>query len=489
MPLDPDYPSSAQPARPTPAAPIVRDGVVKQQYDPPTPSPKGPSYGSSSAAENGMAGNAPKPTPLTSIVRDGVVKQQYGSTSPSKPAPVGPTRVTLEPTRVSSGPVALKPGQRNSSDYGGPRAGVVPAKPDSATPSKLGVKLGDDTDSQIDPVRPSAGVASINGGNDSGSPTGKTGGVLSISHDSQTGGKKGGSKATGGIFTPGSNGDKNNGTASLGTAVALGGSAGLSDLQKFRKFSFQIEKTEGKLGRLATQETQIRQQMAGATDPSQKQQLAMQLGSVQQQQQTATERLHRKETRLNNVQNRMASAGTSDQLNQGVKAVVIGQNDKKNGNGPKNGGGQGNNQAQGGIGTKLVNVGGPDSGRPQAGDLNPGRNKNDGPKMGGGGQVSQQNQGGKALGLANVGGPDAGRPQIGAAGGQFDNGASKPHVKLSGIGGPDSGRPQLGGDDGGNQGPPRAVVVGQGNNGGGNGGGGQGQNQGPKAVVVGQNHN
>ncbi len=379
------------------------------------------------------------------------------------------------------------------------------------------------------------------------------GGVISISHDDKKSGNKDGDKTNkggkGAVFTQNNDGGGKGGWSSLSvgdgkggkknddfggsTAVAVGSnsSVGLSDIQKVRKFSFQIEKAEGKLGTLAAQESQIRAAMGGTTDPAQQQQLAMQLGSVQQQQQKVTDRLQRKEDRLSNVKNRMASAGTSDQLNQGVKAVVIGESGKKD-NGPKNGGGNGNNQAQGGIGTKLVNVGGPDSGRPQAGDLKPVGNKNDGPKVGGGGQFDT----GASIphiNLNGIGGPDGGRPQAanlnpgrgnGNQGNGNGNGGGDGNRAgqggggnaLAGIGGPDSGRPQAvalgngdgggngngnqgngngngggdgnragqgGGDNalgGGNGGRPQAVALGSGGGNGGQGGGGNGNGNGNK---------
>ena len=152
---------------------------------------------------------------------------------------------------------------------------------------------------------------------------GAGGGVLPIDHSGNKSGK-GGKQSTG-----------------VSTAVAVGpnGSAGLSDLDKARKFTFQIEKTQGKLANLSNKESAIRQQMAVATDPEQQVRLSMQLGNVQEQTAKASDRLKRKEERLSNVKNRMAANGTEGQLGQGLHAVAMGTDKNKNGNGPKSGGG------------------------------------------------------------------------------------------------------------------------------------------------------
>ena len=55
------------------------------------------------------------------------VSEGYSPPSPQKPNAYKP------PTVPTTRPVTLQDGQRNSSDYGGPRAGVVPPKTKPAT--------------------------------------------------------------------------------------------------------------------------------------------------------------------------------------------------------------------------------------------------------------------------------------------------------------------------------------------------------------------
>ncbi len=172
-------------------------------------------------------------------------------------------------------------------------------------------------------------------------------------HSSQSGGKDGNGvhSSSSGTFQASTEGGKNNDFGgSTAVAVATGSSAGLSDIQKARKFTFQIEKTKGKLNDLASQEDQLKQLRAGTADPLDKIKLNMQIGSVKAQQQVASDRLRRKEARLSRVEGRMAGAGSDSQQGQGLHAVAVGQNNNTHGSGQNNGGEYGNSNAdEGGV--------------------------------------------------------------------------------------------------------------------------------------------
>lgn len=218
--------------------------------------------------------------------------------------------------------------------------------------------------------------------------------------------------ARAGVFQQGGNDNQNNG-APQAVAVGSNGSAGLSDIQKARKYSFQIERAESKLTKLNDQESALKQQMAAATDPAQQEQFRVQLAGITEQRNKANQRLENKQGKLDKVSNRMASAGV-DMDKVGLNAVAVA--------GVKNNGGKGKKDDRLGTGTggrpAIGNqgnlVGGANGGRPSlvslgnkgnGGKKNDGIKGNNGPRPVAGGSVSgSQSNSGAIFTVANNGG-------------------------------------------------------------------------------------
>ncbi|MGB3945339.1 MAG: hypothetical protein WBK76_00665, partial [Candidatus Saccharimonadales bacterium] len=263
--------------------------------------------------------------------------------TPYAPGAAAPPKV--QPTPITR-PVTLQDGQRNSSDYGGPRAGVVPPKTKPATAPLKNQPYASNAvappkattvtpirnshpvvDNPSKPTRPyfggyAPGAADSNGNvvpqagythkggkkvNRDGSPiksvseqtpegpigssgAGSTGtgneAVLVIPHDGNRAEPNRPTKS--GVAFVGSSQE---GQRGYGSGVALSGSgAGLTDAEKVRKFSMQVDKAENWLGQLNEREDRLKSQMAGSTNPDEQREIAERLSIVQMKQDKTRQR-------------------------------------------------------------------------------------------------------------------------------------------------------------------------------------------------------
>lgn len=526
---DSPAPSSLPKKQPSPAAP-----KATSSYKPPVHTPMGGTHtiqnykgktkedyyvkvGNKSSADTSdfrRGGGASVPVTVDTKKGPKVATLAGGQSNTTPYAPGAARPTILRGRRETASPRVVPVAAQTGGPRGGgnnkpfpyhpyPNGAVVQNQPyatGAATPAGVGIKGGGkpapfgNVSSTVPSVSYNNGTKPIpkQGGGQSGNSNSQSDGIIKIAHGNNN--DKGG-RARGGVFEAGKGGRAKDFGGSTAVAVGPNGSAGLSDIEKVRKFTFQVEKTQGKLDTLKKQESQIRAAMAGATDPAQQRQLVVQLGNVQQQQQKATERLANKQSRLDKVENRMAAAGVTPS-DQGVRAVAVAGIGNKNNNGDKNGG-KNAGVAQGGVfqasnnggrnNNALAGVGGPNGGRPQVGVAN--TQSNNGSLNGGanftfGGAKDGRRAQGVAVG-DGMGGKNGGNGQGNGGRGQWQQAVA--------VGGGNGGRKNNDGPN--NGGRPQAVAVGAQNNGvPGNGGGGNfafggAQDGRPQAVSFGSGGN